>query len=155
MPEPTIRPLTEADWPAVEAIHVAGIATGNATFETAPPTWAEFDTSKLADHRLVADLDGRVVGWAAAVAVSDRCTYAGVVEHSVYVDLDHQCLGIGRALLSTPSSPRPRPLGSGRSSPASSPRTPPASPSTNAAGSASSAPENASATSTAPGATSS
>jgi phosphinothricin acetyltransferase len=31
--------------------------------------------------------------------VSDRCVYAGVVEHSVYVHPDHQGHGIGRALL--------------------------------------------------------
>ena len=99
MPEPTIRPLTADDWPAVEAIYAAGIATGNATFETEPPSWEEFDDSKLPDHRLVAELDGQVVGWAAAVAVSDRCTYAGVVEHSVYVDPAAQRRGIARSLL--------------------------------------------------------
>ena len=27
-----------------------------------------------------------MLGWAAATGVSDRCVYAGVVEHSVYVD---------------------------------------------------------------------
>jgi len=75
-----LRPLTAVDWPAVYA---AGIATGNATFETAPPTWGEFDTIKLSDQRLVAEIDGAVVGWAAASAVSDRCVYAGVAEHSV------------------------------------------------------------------------
>jgi L-amino acid N-acyltransferase YncA len=31
--------------------------------------------------------------------VSDRCVYAGVVEHSVYVDSAVQSRGIGRALL--------------------------------------------------------
>lgn len=94
-----IRPLTASDWPTVEAIYAAGIATGNATFETEPPSWVEFDADKLAEHRLVAELDGTVVGWVAAVAVSDRCAYTGVVEHSVYVDPAAQGRGIGRALL--------------------------------------------------------
>lgn len=98
-PELTIRAMSPGDWPAVERIYADGIATGNATFETEPPAWADFDTSKLAEHRLVADADGRVVGWAAAIAVSDRCTYAGVIEHSVYVDLSTQGRGVGRALL--------------------------------------------------------
>ena len=40
-----------------------------------------------------------MLGWAAASAVSDRCVYAGVVEHSVYVDSAVQSRGIGRALL--------------------------------------------------------
>lgn len=95
-----IRPLTEADWPAVEAIYAAGIATGHATFESEPPTWAAFDATRLPEHRLVAvDADDRVLGWAAAVGVSDRCVYAGVVEHSVYVDPAARGRGVGRRLL--------------------------------------------------------
>ncbi|MFJ5780333.1 GNAT family N-acetyltransferase [Streptomyces sp. NPDC093094] len=59
---------------------------GNATFETQAPDWASSDKAKLPGHRFVAiDDHGRVLGWAAASAVSDRCAYAGVVEHSVYV----------------------------------------------------------------------
>lgn len=87
------------DWPAVERIYAAGIATGDATFETEPPDWAHFDGAKLADQRLVAVRDDQVVGWAAASAVSDRCVYAGVVEHSVYVDPACAGQGIGTALL--------------------------------------------------------
>ena len=53
-----------------------------------------------ASHRLVAvDEDGTVVGWAAASPVSDRCAYAGVVEHSVYVDPAATGRGVGRLLL--------------------------------------------------------
>ncbi len=44
---PTIRALHPSDWPAVEAIYAAGIATGNATFETEPPSWEEFDAAKM------------------------------------------------------------------------------------------------------------
>ncbi|MDH6703399.1 L-amino acid N-acyltransferase YncA [Kitasatospora sp. MAA19] len=86
----------------VLAIYQLGIDEGNATFETTAPTWAAFDAAKLPDHRLVAlDADGRVLGWAAAVAVSDRCAYAGVVEHSVYVHPDGRGRGVGAALLDT------------------------------------------------------
>jgi L-amino acid N-acyltransferase YncA len=88
------------DWPAVRAIYEAGIATGNATFETAVPDWAAWDAAHLADHRLVArDDDGRVVGWAALAPVSDRCAYAGVAEDSIYVAPQAQGQGVGRALL--------------------------------------------------------
>ena len=45
------------------------------------------------------DPTGRVLGWVACSAVSDRCTYAGVVEHSVYVHPDARGNGVGRALL--------------------------------------------------------
>ena len=94
-----IRPLTRDDWSRVSAIYAAGIASGHATFETEPPPWERFDAGKLPDHRWVAVSGDEVVGWVAASAVSDRCVYAGVVEHSVYVDPDHQGAGIGRALL--------------------------------------------------------
>lgn len=96
-----IRPLTQLDWAQVESIYAAGIATGHATFESQPPTWDQFDAARLREHRYVAVIDGNVVGWVAATAVSGRCVYAGVVEHSVYVDPSRQGKGIGRALLDT------------------------------------------------------
>ncbi|MFJ2862557.1 GNAT family N-acetyltransferase [Kitasatospora sp. NPDC087314] len=86
----------------VLAIYQLGIDEGTATFETTAPTWAAFDAAKLPGHRLVAlDADGRVLGWAAAVSVSDRCAYAGVVEHSVYVHPEARGRGVGAALLDT------------------------------------------------------
>jgi len=95
-----VRPMTEQDWPVVREIYAAGIATGHATFEAAPPTWESFDAAKAPEHRLVAvGAGGRVLGWAAVVAVSDRCVYAGVVEHSVYIAPDARGRGVGRLLL--------------------------------------------------------
>jgi L-amino acid N-acyltransferase YncA len=91
--------MTTADWPAVERIYAEGIATGDATFETAPPSWEEFDSGRLREHRLVAVEDGEVVGWAALSPTSSRACYAGVVEHSVYVAASARGRGIGRALL--------------------------------------------------------
>ena len=91
--------LEPDDWPAVRAIYEAGIATGNATFETAAPDWPAWDAAHLADHRLVARDGGRVLGWAALAPVSDRCCYAGVAEDSVYVTPDAQGQGVGRQLL--------------------------------------------------------
>jgi L-amino acid N-acyltransferase YncA len=40
-----------------------------------------------------------VVGFLAVSAVSRRACYAGVVEHSVYVDAQRRGLGVGRMLL--------------------------------------------------------
>jgi L-amino acid N-acyltransferase YncA len=94
-----IEPLDAGDWPAVRAIYQAGIATGNATFETQAPDWPAWDAAHLADHRLVARHHGQVVGWTALAPVSDRCAYAGVAEDSVYVAADARGRGIGRALL--------------------------------------------------------
>jgi phosphinothricin acetyltransferase len=94
-----VRDMTPADWPEVERIYREGIATGNATFEAAPPSWTDFDREKVANPRLVATDDGAVVGWAAAGRVSSRCVYEGVLEHSVYVAEAARGRGVGRELL--------------------------------------------------------
>jgi L-amino acid N-acyltransferase YncA/protein-tyrosine-phosphatase len=94
-----IRALKADDWPEVATIYAAGIATGNATFETEAPTWEDWNAAHRTDLRFVAVQDTAIVGWIAAGAVSDRCCYGGVVEHSVYVHPDHQGQGIGRLLL--------------------------------------------------------
>jgi phosphinothricin acetyltransferase len=94
-----VRAMTPDDWPAVERIYAEGIATGNATFETAPPSWGEFDAGRLEGHRIVAVEDGDVVGWAALARVSARECYAGVAEHSVYVAESHRGRGLGRGLV--------------------------------------------------------
>lgn len=84
----------------VVAIYQAGIDEGDATFETAAPGWAEFSASRLPEHRFVAlDANGAVLGWVAVSAVSSRCVYQGVVEHSVYVHPVARGRGIGGLLL--------------------------------------------------------
>ena len=98
-PVVTLRPLTEEDWPAAAEIYWDGMRGGLATFETEVPSWAEWDAAHLPDHRLVAELDGELVGWAALSPVSTRRCYAGVVEDSVYVAENARSRGIGRALL--------------------------------------------------------
>lgn len=97
--DPTIRPMTPDDWPRVEEIYAQGIATGDATLESEPPSWREWDTSHLDDARLVAEQEGRVVGWAALSPVSGRCAYEGVAEVSVYVAEGARGDGLGTRLL--------------------------------------------------------
>ncbi|MFF7776887.1 GNAT family N-acetyltransferase [Streptomyces tanashiensis] len=95
-----VVPLTAAHADAVVAIYQAGVDEGNATFETTAPTWERFDAAKLPEHRFAAvDGTGRVLGWVAATSVSDRCAYAGVVEHSVYVHPEARGRGVASALL--------------------------------------------------------
>lgn len=91
--------MREADWPQVAAIWAEGIATGIATFETEPPTWASFDAARHAQGRFVAEMGGAVVGWAALAPVSSRPCYAGVAENSIYVAAAARGLGVGTALM--------------------------------------------------------
>ncbi len=91
--------MTAADWPQVRAVYAAGIATGDATFETEVPSWGSWDAGHLPDHRLVAADGGRLLGWATVSATSTRPVYAGVVEVSIYVAEQARGRGVGRALL--------------------------------------------------------
>lgn len=98
----TVRALEAKDWPAVRRIYGEGIATGLATFETTVPSRASLDARWLPGHRWVAERTsepGEVVGWTALSPVSNRESYSGVAESSVYVADGHRGLGIGGALL--------------------------------------------------------
>ena len=98
----SVRSMVNSDWAEVAAIYERGIASGDATFEVGVPDWASWDRAHLPSPRLVAvDPSERVAGWAAASAVSERCAYGGVIEHSVYVDSSSQGRGIGGLLLRT------------------------------------------------------
>jgi L-amino acid N-acyltransferase YncA len=96
-----VRELRRADWPAVAAIYAEGLCTGNATFETEVPAWEAWTSTHLDSHRLVAQLDGEVVGWTALAPASTRAVYAGVVEESIYVAGAAQGRGVGSALLTS------------------------------------------------------
>jgi len=95
--------MRPADAAAVLAIYQEGLDSGEASFATAAPDWEAFDATKLPEHRFVATDPGtgEVVGWVAASRVSDRCVYAGVVEHSVYVAAAARGRRIGSALLAS------------------------------------------------------
>jgi L-amino acid N-acyltransferase YncA len=98
-PAAELRRLEWGDWPAVADIYWDGMRSGLATFETEVPSWEAWDANHLPDHRLVAELLGEVVGWAALSPASSRRCYAGVAENSVYVAAGARGLGIGRRLL--------------------------------------------------------
>ena len=94
-----LRVMTAEDWEAVGSIYLAGIATGQATFETEPPTWTNWNKAHLPAPRLVAISTEGIVGWAALSPVSARPVYSGVAEVSVYVGEKMRGRGVGELLL--------------------------------------------------------
>lgn len=95
----SVRALHQDDWAEVAHIYAENIEAGLSTFETSVPSWEDFDSTRLRDCRLVAETDGKVVGWAALSPVSPRHCYRGVAELSIYIDATAHGRGIGSSLL--------------------------------------------------------
>jgi phosphinothricin acetyltransferase len=75
-----------------------GIAERQATFDTDPVSAADVQ-AWLRDKRqplLVAEHDGRVVGWTRVIRSHERCAFAGVGEYTMYLDRTARGRGIGR-----------------------------------------------------------
>jgi L-amino acid N-acyltransferase YncA len=96
-----INKMLPDDWEQVREIYLEGIATGNATYQKEAPSWETWDNGHILECRIVARLDGKVLGWAALSPVSSRCVYSGVAEVSIYVSQSSKGKGIGSKLLKT------------------------------------------------------
>ena len=101
---PIIRPARESDLVRIQAIYAHYVETGTASFETTPPDLAEMTKRYEAIRArgfpyIVAELDGRVAGYAYAGTYRARAAYDYSVENSVYIAPDHLGGGLGRALL--------------------------------------------------------
>jgi phosphinothricin acetyltransferase len=94
-----IESMRPEHWGEVRRIHLEGIETGKATFETdAALSWDDWSGQHLKFGRLVA-VRGGVVGWAALTPVSDRCVYGGVAEVSIYIAAEARGQGVGSLLM--------------------------------------------------------
>ena len=90
-----IRPARSTDVAAILGIWNHAIRTSTATFTTIEKT--PDDIKSLIETRAVLMIEGR--GFATYGPFRSGPGYAGVVEHSVYVDASERRSGLGRALL--------------------------------------------------------
>ena len=99
----TVRAVEERDAEAVARIYNEGIADRIATFETEPRSAEErlnvIRESKDSYAFVVAEEEGRVVGWASTSQYRSRPCYRGVAEFSIYVGREARGRGVGRPLL--------------------------------------------------------
>jgi L-amino acid N-acyltransferase YncA len=91
--------MRQDDWAAVGRIYREGIESGDATFETQLPDWATWDAARHAACRLIAEVEGAVVGFAALSPTSTRPVYTGVCEVMVYIAEDARGRGVGATLM--------------------------------------------------------
>ncbi|TAL35115.1 MAG: N-acetyltransferase family protein [Phenylobacterium sp.] len=101
-----IDEATEADLPAILAIHNDVVATSTAIYSDIPSTLADRATWRATRQAagypvLVAREAGEVLGFASFGDFRAGSGYAATVEHSIHVRADARRRGVGRALLST------------------------------------------------------
>ena len=104
MSSPEIRSATAADLPSITKIYEHAVLEGTATFELIPPDLAEMTRrfKSLVDGGfpyLVAELDGRIAGYAYAGPYRPRPAYRFTVENSIYLDPAIHRRGVGLVLL--------------------------------------------------------
>lgn len=98
-----IRAATESDLVAINDIYNHYVHHSSCTYQEEPETlearrkWFEHHGEK--HPVIVAELDGRVVGWGSLSAFHPRSAYSRTVENSVYIHHEHQRRGIGSLLL--------------------------------------------------------
>lgn len=99
-----IRGATPADLGAMTAIYAHHVMTGTGTFEETPPDAAELG-QRMAKVQgancawLVAENEGRIVGYGYYAQIRDRSAYRFTAEDSIYVRDDVRGMGVGKALV--------------------------------------------------------
>src|SRR3954447_10048327 len=101
-----IRLAAEDDAAAIAAIYRPYVEDSRISFEEAAPDADEM-RRRMTDDRpgfypwLVAEEEGRMLGYAASSPFRTRPAYRWTVETGIYLAVDAQGRGVGRALLST------------------------------------------------------
>jgi L-amino acid N-acyltransferase YncA len=98
-----IRPAVLADLADITEIYNQAVFKTVATFDTEPKTMEEqkcwFERHDSEYPIIVAEIDGRVVGWASLSRWSDRCAYSKTAEISLYVSEEFQGRSFGKKLM--------------------------------------------------------
>ena len=99
-----VRATAPADAAGLAEVYADAVLHGLGTFEEHPPSPAEMEArrARVAAHglpHLVAEEDGRVLGFAYAAPFRPRPAYRYTAEDTVYVHPDAKGLGVGRTLL--------------------------------------------------------
>lgn len=99
----TIRPAGESDVAAITEIYNEAILHTAATFDTEEKSVEDrlrwFKAHDEQHPVIVAEKEGRVVGWASLSRWSDRAAYDTTAETSLYVHKDFRKQGIGKELM--------------------------------------------------------
>jgi L-amino acid N-acyltransferase YncA len=100
----TLRPARDTDLPRITEIYAHAVLNGTASYEYDAPALEEMTRRfrAIIDGNfpyLVAQQDGRVLGYAYASHFRTRPAYRFMVEDSVYISPDAQGQGIGTLLL--------------------------------------------------------
>ena len=101
--KPVIEKAVPADITAITEIYNEAILTTDATFDNELKTITE-QTKWFEEHGdknpiVVAEANGKVVGWASLSRWSTRCAYADTAEISLYVKGEYRKQGIGKSLM--------------------------------------------------------
>jgi L-amino acid N-acyltransferase YncA len=104
MSELIVRASTDADVVRCTEIYRHHVLHGTASFEVDPPDPSEMKKRRAAVldlglPHLVAERDGRVMGYAYAGNWRPRPAYRHSVEDSIYIDKDAMGRGVGKLLL--------------------------------------------------------
>jgi L-amino acid N-acyltransferase YncA len=99
-----VRNARDEDIATIQAIYAHHVLHGTASFEEEAPSAHEIarrraDVLARGMPYLVAEIDGRVVGYSYASPYRARPAYRFSIENSVYVEHGHARGGVGRVLL--------------------------------------------------------
>jgi len=94
-----IRGATAADAEGCAAVYRPYVTDSCISFEYEPPTAEDFAGRIAASHAwLVAEDEGRIVGYAYASRHRDRAAYDWAADVAIYTDASHHGRGMGRRL---------------------------------------------------------